>query len=441
MKTWKHKFGPGKKLLASAMALMILEVIASLPAFCAPEHHAPKYRPPQATASAMPDCEAGQLILEVGKTTNDDDYKSMLNEYNASELETIHVGDLTFRVVSVDKSKFIDTYKKLQKDKRLKMVSLNMHCKPLAWPRTGPPDDPDFSLQPQMFVSGITHEYAIGAGLPGEGAEGEVMGIIDTGVQGNHPDLGGRVLRGVNVISGGPGDRDLGGQNFPHGTFIAAEVAATTNNLELGASPNYRSHIFPVDVFNGRGTTTVSDIVKGIAACIDVPYLRVINISLGTSPPNTLNADPVYLAACEEFYHKKDGLIFNASGNSGKKDHSERRDINVVVAGVDSNFNQDGFSVTGRAVTFAACSVGVVSSGPMPPPDGRDVMIKSKGTSFSAPVCAAIAELMFAVKPELRNHEVLALMKKFSIPLPESFEEGFGVPQASKCVLGALWRL
>jgi hypothetical protein len=68
-------------------------------------------------------------------------------------------------------------------------------------------------------------------------------------------------------------------------------------------------------------------------------------------------------------------------------------------------------------------------------------MIKSKGTSFSAPVCAAIAELMFAVKPELRNHEVLALMKKFSIPLPESFEEGFGVPQASKCVLGALGRL
>jgi len=441
MKTWKLKFESGKKLLASATALMMLEATANLPAFCAPEHRAPKSRPPQVTTSEMPDCEVGQLILEVGNKTSDDDYKSMLTEYNASELETIRVGDLTFRVVSVDKAKFMDTYKKLQKDKRLKLVSLNMHYKPTAWPFTGPPDDPDFNLQPQLFVSGVIYEYAIGAGLPGEGASGQVMGIIDTGVQGNHADLGGRVLKGVNVVTGGPGNIDLGSGGFPHGTFIAAEVASTTNNLILGASENYKSQIFPVDVFNGRPGGPVSDVIKGIAACIGIPGLRVINLSLGNSPPNTLNADPVYLEACEQFYLKNDGLVFNASGNSGKRDTSERREVNVVVAGVDSGFNYDGFSVTGPAVTFAACSVGVVSSGPMPPPSGNEVLIKSKGTSFSAPACAAIAELMFAVKPELRNHEVLALMKKWSIPLPESFGEGFGVPQADKCVLGALKRL
>jgi hypothetical protein len=442
MKTWKLKFDWGKMLLASAIALMVLEATADLPAFCAPGHHAPKSRIPKATTSEMPDCEVGQLILQVGNTTTDDDYKSLLNEFNASELETIHVGDLTFRVVSVDKTKFMDTYKKLQKDTRLQMVALNLHYKPLAWPRTGPPDDPDFNLQPQLFVNKVIYEYAIGAGLPGEGAAGEVMGIIDTGVDANHVDLGGRVLRGINVITGGPGNRDSGSQNFPHGTFIAAEVASTTNNLTLGASENYNSEIFPVDVFNGRNFTELSDIVKGIAACIGVPGLRVINVSLGQRPPRTLNADPVYLKACEEFFHKNDGLVFNASGNSGPaKDTSERRDVNIVVAGVDSNFNYDGFSITGPAVTFAACSVGVVSSGPMPPPDGPVVMIKSKGTSFSAPACAAIAELMFAMNPSLKNHEVLALMKKHSIALPTSFHEGFGIPQADKCVLGALKRI
>jgi len=53
-----------------------------------------------------------------------------------------------------------------------------------------------------------------------------VVAVIDSGVDGSHPDLAGKVLPGFNVFSGGA---DAGDDNG-HGTAVAGLIAANSDN-------------------------------------------------------------------------------------------------------------------------------------------------------------------------------------------------------------------
>lgn len=437
IKTCKSLFESGHKIFASAASLMVLTATALLPVSAA-DPRVPAFRPAQKTVTKMPDCKQGQLIIVKAEKTSDDDYKAMLDEVEGSEVKSFQVGSKTFKVIQVGNAKFQDTYKKLKKDKRCELVSLNYRYRPSAWPFSGPPDDPDFPFQVQLFVHNVVDEWPIGAGRVGEGGAGQIMTIIDTGVQGNQLDLqgglGSRVFTGLNLITGGPGNVDTGGTGgagFPHGTFIGTEVASTTNNALLGASEDYNSFILPFNVFDDSEFTFTSTIIEAIGLTIGTPS-RVINISINGEPPSTLNTDPAYMAACEQFYFRNNGLIFNAAGNSGLVDTSTRRKYNVVVAAVDANFNIADFSVVGPAVYMAGAGVDDVASTP------DNTTIVASGTSFAAPACAAIALNMFSLNPALLNGQVLNLMVRNSIHLRERQLVGAGVPQADRCINAAL---
>jgi subtilisin family serine protease len=109
---------------------------------------------------------------------------------------------------------------------------------------------------------------------------GAVVAVIDTGVQHDHPDLGGRLLGGFDFVGGDSTPTDGDG----HGTHVTGIVAANRDNGEgiTGVAPGAR--ILPLRVLDDDGGGSTSDTVKAIDYAID-KGVHVINLSVGDLVP------------------------------------------------------------------------------------------------------------------------------------------------------------
>src|SRR6185437_5298216 len=85
------------------------------------------------------------------------------------------------------------------------------------------PNDP---LAPRQWYLAADHAFdfwpATLPPLPGAGVK---VAVIDSGIDGGHPDLAGRVVAAKSFVGGSPLTDEEG-----HGTFVAGEIAAATNN-------------------------------------------------------------------------------------------------------------------------------------------------------------------------------------------------------------------
>src|SRR5687767_6693765 len=141
-------------------------------------------------------------------------------------------------------------------------------------------DDPLEGMQWSMNRIRVAQAHARQAGSPGVD-----VGIVDTGIDGNHLDFvaGGRsnvdCQRGADFTAQGPG---IGSplacvdNNF-HGTHVAGIVAARANGHGVvGVAPNVT--LVPIKVCDADGHCYVSDAVEGITYAGDLG-LDVINMS------------------------------------------------------------------------------------------------------------------------------------------------------------------
>lgn len=96
------------------------------------------------------------------------------------------------------------------------------------------------------------------------------VGIIDSGVNPNHPHVGG-VAGGIRIISGDAGPSNDYLDYIGHGTAVAGAIREKAENAQL----------YPVKVFDRALTTNIEAIIKAIDWCIE-NRIDVINMSLGT---------------------------------------------------------------------------------------------------------------------------------------------------------------
>lgn len=100
-----------------------------------------------------------------------------------------------------------------------------------------------------------------------------VVGVIDTGIDFDHPDLKGSIVPGSKTFVPGTADaRDMNG----HGTHVAGAIAA--NGRTYGVGPNLGIRAYRV--FGAIGGASSSWIMQAIAAAAD-DGVDVINLSLG----------------------------------------------------------------------------------------------------------------------------------------------------------------
>jgi type VII secretion-associated serine protease mycosin len=226
---------------------------------------------------------------------------------------------------------------------------------------------------------------------------GLVVAVVDTGVDGAHPQLRGHVLPGYDVLTGGTADSDCQG----HGTFVAGIIAAQRVDGVgfTGVAPGVT--ILPI-----RETTTTSVQVADLAAGIRAAAQRgakVINISTTTSTD-----DPTLRAAVNQAL-AAGVVVVAASGNDADQGNAAQYPAGypgvLAVGAVDKDGKRAGFSGT-ASVGVVAPGVDLISTGA----GGTGLVATGTsggGTSFAAPYVAGVAALVLAYHPGLSPAQVV----------------------------------
>lgn len=182
--------------------------------------------------------------------------------------------------------------------------------------------------------------------------------IIDSGIDGTHPDLQGLTIAGENFTTSGTWDTD----ENAHGTHVAGTVAARGGNGlgVVGVLPNAQLALHIAKVFDASGSTSSSTVAKAMLACSKAGS-NVISMSLGGSSPSALQQLVAKILA------RRGVLMIAAAGNAGTSAVSYPAGFAEVVsvAAVDALKNKASFSQFNADVEIAAPGVGVLSTVPV----------------------------------------------------------------------------
>ncbi|GGE19268.1 subtilisin E [Marinithermofilum abyssi] len=183
------------------------------------------------------------------------------------------------------------------------------------------------------------------------------VGIIDTGIDLDHPDLKANIAGGINLVNTGRKPNDNNG----HGTHIAGIVAAVNNKIGVvGVAPAAR--LYAIKAFDARGAATITNIIRGIEWGID-SGMDILNMSFGSRTGTPALIDAVNAA-------NRRGIVCvaaagnegNASGTGDNVSFPGRIPAAVAVAALNRNNKRASFSSTGSSVDIAAPGVNIFST-------------------------------------------------------------------------------
>ena len=229
------------------------------------------------------------------------------------------------------------------------------------------------------------------------------VGICDTGIRTTHQDFQLHRLEGYNAV-----DRvwESQGGNIgpvhPHGTMTTGCAAANGNN-SVG--------------------------ISGVGWNLSHRMLRVSNTSSGSSSSSTLQhaartavengnkvasvsysgVDSASNLTTATYIRSLGGLLVWAAGNDGRNLTYGNRDNDdiIVVGATDINDNKASFSAYGQFVDLVAPGVSVYTTDSSSDSSYASV----SGTSFSTPLTAGLAALIWSANPALTPAEVEAILK------------------------------
>lgn len=242
--------------------------------------------------------------------------------------------------------------------------------------------------------------------LDGSGGEGVLVAVLDTGIDGQHEDLKGKVVASVN-FSDSPTALDRSG----HGTHVAGIIAAITNNGVgiAGAAPSAR--LLNVKVADDDGMVWASAVAKGIVWAVD-NGARVINLSLAI--PGSVPT----LEEAVDYAWSRGAVLVAAAGNAGDSAPTYPASLPHVisVAAVDINGKLWDKSNYGDWVCVYGPGVDIYSTLP-----GNEYGYKS-GTSMATAFVSAVAAHLYTVATDANgdgkvNDEVAEALKAiFALP-------------------------
>jgi subtilisin family serine protease len=262
--------------------------------------------------------------------------------------------------------------------------------------------------------------------------QGIVIGIIDTGIDYTHPDIGGGMGNGFKVMGGYDfvnGDSDPM-DDHGHGTHVAGIAAANGSTLK-GVAPDARLMAFKVLDKNGSGYD--SWILAGIERSIDPDqnpatndHVNVVNMSLGRLADGP---DPLSEAVENAV---SAGIVFAiAAGNDGAYQTIASPGIApsaITVGATDASDALANFSSKGPArgtytlkPDLVAPGVGIYSLAP----GGKYATMN--GTSMASPHVAGAAALILQMHPSWTPLQVKsALMENTKSLLASPYDVGTG---------------
>ena len=295
----------------------------------------------------------------------------------------------------------------------------------------GPGFVPNDPLVPRQWYLAQDHAFDFWpATLPTFPGAGVRVAVIDSGIDGNHPEFAGRIAAAKSFVGGSALTDEQG-----HGTFVAGEIAAATNNGIGIAGIAFPAKLLIAKVVRGDeiplGAETAA--IRWAVA----QGARVINLSLGglRDPTDPLRDTFSPAEANAVSYAVSHGVLVVAAVGNG--DQAPRAPWPYAsypaalphVIGVsalardgavpgfsnrDPVFDdlaapgQDVLSTLPRRLTAARPSC--VDQGYSD--CGSDDYVHASGTSFSAPQVSAAAALLLAIQPTLKPDQVSAILER-----------------------------
>lgn len=280
---------------------------------------------------------------------------------------------------------------------------------------TTTPNDAHWPSQWGLHLTGFVQAWDVTRGL-----RSVIVAVVDTGVDGGHPDLRGALLPGADLVNG---DTDAG-DDHGHGTAAAGVIAARTNNSEGQAGVCWNCTLLPIKALDADGIGNSSLIAAAIVRAVDLGA-RVINLSLG-GPAST-----EALAAAVSYAIQRDVVVVAAAGNSGvdKPFYPAGYPGVISVAASDESDRLYSWSNRGEWVAVAAPGCNVA-------PGHVDGYVGFCGTSSAAPVVAGLAALALSARPGATGEAVRRAIETSAGPAIAGVRHGRIQPSAALSALG-----
>lgn len=220
------------------------------------------------------------------------------------------------------------------------------------------------------------------------------VGIADSGIDRNHPDLVGRINEELSRDHTGGGNPWT--TNVVHGTHVAGIVGAIGNNSVGVTGSNWNVELVSLKV--GNEVPTAAAVAEAILYAGDND-IRVLNLSL------TINETTAINDAINAF----NGVIICGAGNEKSNIVGYPARLNneriISVGSLDNDGSRSSFSNWGKVDIWAPGGniLSTIPTGTTPNGYRRhsDGYAYTDGTSMAAPYVSGIAALMLAVNPDL----------------------------------------
>jgi thermitase len=309
------------------------------------------------------------------------------------------MADLGIAIVNVPEHAFEHALRGLQRNPNIEFAEPDVILEPGA-----SPNDPYFDSQ--------WHLAKIQAPLAWDvtqGSSGVIIAILDTGVDGTHPDLAAKLVPGWNTYDNNSNSSDV----FGHGTAVAGTAAALSDNGQGVAGVAWNSPIMPVRISDASGYGYYSTIASGLNWAAN-HGAKVANISYAVTGSSSVRS-------AAQYFQSKGGIVVASAGNDALFDSAPDNPYIITVSATSSSDSLPSWSNTGNSIDVSAPGLSIYTTA-----RGGGYVRKS-GTSFSAPITAGVAALVLAAQPNLSSAQVTQILKDSSDDIGTAgFDSNFG---------------
>jgi subtilisin family serine protease len=299
------------------------------------------------------------------------------------------------------------------------------------------PNDPYYNLEWGLHQPSDLDINAPEAWDISTGSASVVIGVIDSGIDTNHPDLQGNLWVNPNETPGNGIDDDGNGyiddihginainngalyDGHGHGTHVAGTIGARTNNGLGIAGVTWNVKMVGCKGLGDNGSGNLYDLIKCIYYITDLKNRGINIVGSNNSWGGGGYFSPLYDAITSA---QNAGLLFIAAAGNDTNDNDVKpsypasypHDNIISVAAVDSQGNLANFSNYGAtSVDISAPGVNIASTY-----KGGQYMYMS-GTSMASPHVAGAIALLAGYNPTLTWSQLKSVLLNTGRPLPST---------------------